>query len=239
MFLFERVFADVLDRLSVVNRRFSAALLVGCPDANWPARLGAVADTVSIVEPGPLFATLAGGTWEREDHLAAAEARYDLCVAVGTLDTANDLPAALIAVRRSLRPESLLIGALPGGDTLPRLRAAMRAADDVAGGAVPHIHPRIEARALGPLLSSAGFRDPVVDVDRVDVAYPSMNRLIADLRRMGATNILTDRSRRSLTRAAWAAATQRFEQAAPGERVTERFELLHFAAWTPREANQG
>ena len=38
-FLFERVFADCLDRIALIQRRFGRALLIGCPDPGWPARL--------------------------------------------------------------------------------------------------------------------------------------------------------------------------------------------------------
>jgi hypothetical protein len=109
----------------------------------------------------------------------------------------------------------------------------MREADRIAGAATPHVHPRIEASALAPLLANAGFIDPVVDVDRVSVSYSSFARLIGDLRRMGATNILTQRSRRPLSRQAYAAAVQEFEGSADGGRTAEGFEILHFAAWMP------
>jgi hypothetical protein len=99
------------------------------------------------------------------------------------------------------------------------------------GAAAPHVHPRIEAAALAPLLGAAGFVMPVVDVDRVRVAYRDLDRLVRDLRRMGATNILNHRSRRPLSRAALNAARQAF--AGEGEAATELFEILHFAAWTP------
>ena len=75
-------------------------------------------------------------------------------------------------MRYALRPGALLIGALSGGDTVPELRKAMRAADAVAGVAAPHVHPRIEASALAALLADAGFSNPVIDVDRVPVSSP-------------------------------------------------------------------
>jgi hypothetical protein len=109
----------------------------------------------------------------------------------------------------------------------------MRAADAVAGIASPHVHPRIEAAALAPLLSHAGFVMPVVDVDRVQVSYSSLDRLITDLRRMGATNLLSARSRENLSKKALAAARQCFVETGDGNRTVETFEILHFAAWTP------
>jgi hypothetical protein len=231
LFLFERIFGDCLERIGLMNRKFAKALLIGCPDPAWPERLRAVAEDVDIRDPGRLFAEEAGGTTIMEDAWEPAEACYDLVLAIGTLDTVNDLPLALRLAGYSMKPDGLLIGAVSGGDTLPQLRAAMRAADAVAGAAAPHVHPRIEAAALSPLLAEAGFVRPVVDIERVQVSYPSLDRLAADLRAMGATNVLKSKAS-PLTRPQREAASTAFAEAGDGDRTTETFEILHFAAWT-------
>ena len=238
LFLNERAFEDCLERIALVDRRFASALLIGCPDPDWRERLGSRAERVTILEPGALFAEAAGARKVVEDHWAGSQG-HDLCVAVGTLDTVNDLQRALATIRSSLVADALFIGAMAGGDTLPQLRTAMRAADQVEGSAVAHVHPRIEASALAALLSSAGFAMPVVDVDRVQASYASLARLVADLRGMGATNILRARPRQALSRAAYDAASSAFAASAQGGRTTETFEILHFAAWTPAGTNQG
>lgn len=232
-FLHERMFEDLVERLGMVRRRFRSALLIGCPEPGWRSLLSAFADELAVIEPGPLFAQECGGTLADEDRIDVDPGRFDLCVAAGTLDSANDLRRALLHIRFALKPDSLLIGAVAGGDTLPRLRSAMRAADQAMGAAAPHVHPRIEPGALPALLTEAGFVMPVVDVDRVEVSYRSLWDLVRDLRAMGATNVLTARSKRPLTRAAALAAADRFAAGAAGGRTVERFELLHFAAWTP------
>lgn len=233
LFLFERLFDDCLERIALVRRRFERALLIGCPDAGWSVRLRELVDEVEIVDPGALFAASAGGRKIVEDAWEPRSAAYDLVLAFGTLDTVNDLPRALRSIRQSMQPEALLIGAVSGGDTLPQLRAAMRAADRAMGGASAHVHPRIEASSLAPLLSAAGFAMPVVDVDRIQASYASLERLVRDLRAMGATNVLAGRSRRPLTRAALAEARQSFAAAGDDDRTVEFYEILHFAARVP------
>lgn len=237
LFLHERAFEDCLDRLSAIGRRFKAAILIGCPDPAWPARLGAAADSVDAFDPGPLFARAAGGQAIVEDMESLPAGAYDLCLALGTLDTVNDLPAALRQIRQSLQSDALFIGAMSGGDTLPGLRSAMRAADGESGVATPHVHPRVEASALGSLLASAGFAGPVIDVDRVRVSYRSFAGLVNDLRAMGATNILGARSPVALGREAMAAAGSAFAGIGDGQRTEELFEILHFAAWTGADSN--
>ena len=236
-FLFERVFADCLDRIALIQRRFGRALLIGCPDPEWPARLRDAADAVDVRDPGLLFAQAAGGERIIEDQWRPQPRAYDLVLALGTLDTVNDVPAALRLLFEAMNQDALLIGAVSGGDTLPRLRDAMRAADAVTDVAVPHVHPRIEPSALAPLLSGVGLVRPVIDVDRVHVRYPSFQNLVGDLRKMGATNILQHRERSALSRAAFRAAEQAFEQGANQGRTTESFEILHFAAWKGHARN--
>jgi hypothetical protein len=233
LFLHERAFEDCLERLALIRRRFESALLLGCPNPPWPDRLKEFVDSVDAADPGPLFATAAGGTCMVEDQWHPPEAVYDLILSIGTLDTVNDLPRALQALRASLAKDSLLIGAMVGGESLPQLRLAMHVADQFAGGSAPHVHPRIEAASLSPLLSACGFLMPVVDVDRVQVSYETLGSLVADLRRMGATSILQQRSRKPLLRQAKAAAETAFRSAGDGSRTLETFEILHFAGWTP------
>jgi SAM-dependent methyltransferase len=232
LFLLERVFDECLERVTLVERRFERALLIGCPDSGWPERLKAVAGEVEVRDPGPLFAAAAGGDTIIEDAWEPPAQRFDLVLALGTLDTVDDLPVALRLVRHAVRDDGLFIGALSGGETLPRLRAAMRAADAVAGAAAPHVHPRVEASSLAALLAAAGFARPVVDIDRIQVTYRYFGRLVADLRAMAATNLMRQRPAR-LSREAREAAAAAFAEAGDDGRTIETFEILHFAAWAP------
>lgn len=234
LFLYERAFADCLERLTLVHRRFARALLIGSPDAGWPARLGSFADEIEVRDPGPLFAELAGGDVLVEDCWESHGDAYDLVVAIGTLDTVNDLPLALRLIRASMSAGGLFLGAFSGGDSLPQLRKAMRAADSAVSAAAPHVHPRVEAAALAPLLVAAGFIEAVVDIDRASVSYRSLERLVADLRAMGATNLLNARPR-FVGRKARAAAIAAFARSAEGGRTVEKFEIVHFAAWMPNK----
>jgi SAM-dependent methyltransferase len=229
LFLLERAFADCLERLELMQQQFERALLIGCPDPDWPERLRAFSADVEVRDPGPSFAEAAHGEVIVEDAWLPPERRYDLVLAVGTLDTVNDLPLALRLIGHALQPGGVLLGAMVGGDSFPRLREAMRAAD-LAGGAAPHVHPRLDPSALAPLLSDAGYANPVVDIDRVTLSYPSLDGLIRDLRAMGGTNVLAVRPR-FVGRPGYDAASTAFATAGQEGRTAETVELLHFAAW--------
>lgn len=234
LFLVERAFQDCLDRIGLAGRVFERALLIGCFDGSWPRRLEQWANRVDVREPAEALALGAGGTVIVEDEWEPPAEAYDLVLAVGTLDTVGNLPLALQLIRQAMTADSLLLGAMSGGHTLPTLRSSLRAADMVSGAAAPHVHPRVEASALAPLLQQAAFIDPVVDVDRIPVAYSSLDRLVADLRAMGATNVLTDRPR-FMSKAARSAAREAFASAGYDGRTVETFEVLYFAAWTPKQ----
>lgn len=233
LFLHDRAYDEIIDRMADIKHRFSSALLIGALNPEWAEGIAEMAGKVTVVDPGESFARQSGGIQAPEDRLDLEPGSFDLCVAIGTLDTVNDLPQALLRIRFLLKADSLLIGAMSGGGTLPRLRQAMRAADAVGGAASPHVHPRVEPSALAHLLSAAGFVIPVVDVERIRVAYRSFRKLVADLRGMGATNVLSARSRKPLTRASLAVAERDFRSGAEDGRTIETFELLQFAAWTP------
>lgn len=227
--LYDRAFEDCLDRLADVSGTFGDILLAGCPNPAWADRL--TSKRLSLVDPGPLMAERAGGRCADLESLPFEAARFDLCLTIGLLDTANSLPLAAAALHLVLKPGGLLLGAIPGGQSLPRLRRAMLAADGCLGRAAPHVHPRIEAPSLARLLTEAGFVDAVVDVDRVELSYSSLDGIIRDLRAMGMTNVLAGRPRASVGRPALAVARAAFLEG--GERAIEQVEILHFAAWKP------
>jgi SAM-dependent methyltransferase len=202
---------ELLERLDLVKREFRLALDLGFA-----------------------FAAGAGGLQCDEDRLPFADAAFDLILSVGTLDTVNDLPGALILARRALKPDGLFMAAFAAAGSLARLKQAMLAADEQAGGVAAHVHPQIDVRAAGDLLTRAGFALPVVDAHGVDVRFSSFGRLIGDLRAMAATNILANRARRPLGRAALVAALGDFAAGAEaGGKVAERFEILHLLGWAP------
>lgn len=220
-FLAERVADEWLERLRPVRRRFERVLVTGAPVA-LQARLADVGDEVRFAES---IDTLA----EEE------EGSLDLLLIMGELDSRDELPVLLRITASRLAPGGLVIGAVPGGNSVPALRAALHAADKDGGAFAARSHPRIEPGAFATLLGAAGLADAVVDVDTVRLRYRSLDRLIADLRDHGATNVLRARPRSGLGKAGLAAARTAFAAGSDGSVTEERIDLLHFAAWSRPE----
>ena len=222
---------ELIERLDFVKRDFRRALDLGCAGGYLARRLRERGLEVTACDSGAAFARAASGVQADEDRLPFADGAFDLVVSVGALDSVNDLPGALLLTRRALRPDGLFLGAFAGAGSLKRLRRAMLAADEVEGGAAARVHPQIDVRAAGDLLTRAGFALPVVDAQPVDVRFRSLMDLVRDLRAMGSTNILAARSRRPVGRHALAAAIADFDTA--GDKTVERFEILHLLGWSP------
>lgn len=237
-FLVEHMAEELSERLHFVNRPFERTLLLGSHDGSHDgslaARLAAPGRHIVSADPGFVFARTSGGVQCDEDRLPFADASFDLVVAVGTLDSVNDLPGALALIRRVLRPDGLLLAAFAGAGSLAWLKKALLAADAALGGVAPRIHPQIDVRSAGDLLSRAGFALQVADGDRLDVGYGDPIRLMHDLRGMAAANMLAQRSRRTPGKAWLGEIFSRFaSDAGPDGRLREAFEIVYLTGWSP------
>ena len=81
---------------------------------------------------------------------------------------------------------------------------------------------------------------PVTDVDRIVVRYDSAFALMADLRRMGATNILVERRRAPTRRATMLRMAQIYRErfADADGRIRATFDVIWLSGWAPHESQQ-
>ncbi|QGP80934.1 methyltransferase domain-containing protein [Sphingobium sp. CAP-1] len=236
-FLHRAMLDELLDRLTDVQRDLPEALLIGCPDGSARAALEAMGKRVACADPGFLAARNVGGVQADEDALPFADDSFDLIVACGTLDSVNDLPGALILMRRILRPDGLMLAAFTGAGSLPRLKSALLAAEGDRPG--QHVHPQVDVRSAGDLLSRAGFAMPVADGDVLTIRYGDVVRLMHDLRGMGAGNALATRPP-ALTREVLMRAADHFASAAdPDGRTAEQMAIVYLSGWKPDPSQAG
>jgi SAM-dependent methyltransferase len=244
-FLLARAADDLRDRLSLVKRRFALAADLGSHGPHGAAALAATGQVDCMIRVAPSQASLGTGDFLPAvgdlERLPAGDSCLDLIVSLLALQTVNDLPGALVQMRRALKADGLLMAAMIGGETLTELRQSLTIAEsEILGGASPRVAPFVDVRALGGLAQRAGLALPVVDLDRVVVRYPDIFTLLADLRAMGATNALDARSRKPLRREVLlrAAAVYSEKFADPDGRLRATFDLVWLAAWAPHESQQ-
>jgi SAM-dependent methyltransferase len=228
-FLLDRVAGDLDERLRTVLRDFSAVADLWTPDE---------------VLRGPLrdrFTHMVRIGLEQgmQEALPLQPESLDLVVSALALQFVNDLPGVLAQIRHALKPDGLLLAAMIGGDTLTELRQAFAAAEaECEGGLSPRVAPFADLRDIGGLLQRAGFALPVTDLDHIVVRYDNAFALMADLRRMGATNILFERRRTPTRRATLLRMAQIYTErfADPDGRIRATFDVIWLSGWAPHDS---
>ena len=230
-FLLDRVAGDVAERLQAVLRQFKSAADIGTPgDQLRGALLGRVDELARIDLPE-----------NESEPLPLQPEQLDLAVSALAFQFVNDLPGVLAQIRRALKPDGLLLAAMLGGDTLTELRQSFAAAEaELESGVSPRVAPSADLRDVGSLLQRAGFALPVTDLDRIVVRYDSALALMADLRRMGATNVLVERRRTPTRRATMLRMAQIYGErfADPDGRIRATFDVIWLSGWAPHESQQ-
>lgn len=212
-FLLDDMAQDVCERLAFLQHEADTILIEGF-DA------GAFAQNLSPDAARPESTNFT----DFDEPLSQQSGSYDLAISANSLDTVNDLPGALIQMRELLRPGGLAMAIFIGGQSLPRLRRAMHDAE--VERPAGRMHPLIDPRSCPQLLSRAGWKDPVVDSYRLTVRYPSLDRLVCDLREQAMGAVLAKppppmtRDALDLARAAFLA------QADDDGKVSETFEII-------------
>jgi SAM-dependent methyltransferase len=230
-FLLDRVAEDMAERLHAVLREFRAAADIGTPGEQLRHVLAGRAGQLASVALPDL----------ESEPLALAPDSLDLAVSALALQFINDLPGVLAQIRRALKPDGLLLAAMIGGETLTELRQAFAEAEtECEGGVSPRVAPSADLREIGALLQRTGFALPVTDVDRVVVRYDSAFALMADLRRMGATNVMIERRRTPTRRATLLRMAQIYSErfADPDGRIRATFDIIWLSGWAPHASQQ-
>ena len=209
---------DLLERLAFLRHEPKRALILG--DRSGVLTKELESSGTEIVTSSPAYFDLEQ-PWPHSG--------FDFIAALFMFDTTNDLPGALLHMRRALVPGGLAIAVMVGAGSLPVLRDVMLAADGDRPS--PRLHPQVDVRAGGQLLQRAGFAKPVVDSRSLSVRFGKLETLVDDLRAQGLANQLADPGpplgRTALSRAQAAFA----ERADKDGRVTETFHLLTLSGW--------
>jgi SAM-dependent methyltransferase len=242
-FLMARAAEDLAERLATVGRHFSTAVALFCVTsaAREAVLSSGKADETVRIEADAAFLGRDEGLVAARGHLPLEPASIDLAVSLLSLQDENDIPGMLVQIRRALKPDGLFLGAMAGAGTLAELRDSLLAAEaELSGGASPRVLPFADVREAGALLQRAGFALPVADVETVTVRYATMFDLIADLRAMGATNVLVGRSRRPATRKFFARAAEVYAErfSDPDSRIRATFSFIWLSGWAPDASQQ-
>ena len=242
-FLMHRTAEDLAERLATVDRRFerSATLFCMTEDAKAALLASGKVGKVLRVESDTAFLGAQDGLVAPPETVPLHPASLDLAVSLLALQETNDTPGMFAQIRRTLKPDGLFLGAMMGSGTLVELRESLLQAEtEISDGVTPHIHPFADMRDVGALLQRAGFALPVTDVETVTARYDTMFGLMRDLRAMGATNVLRERSRRPASRSLFMRAAEIYADRFSDQdgRIRATFQIVWLSGWAPHESQQ-
>lgn len=235
-FLLRHVLDDCLERLSLILREFPVAVDVETPLPLLKHGLLSLSNVISCYRMAD-----DGDVKGSEEYFPFKQQSLDLVTSLLSLHNVNDLPGSLIQIRQSLKPDGLFLACLLGGQTLHELRHCfMQAEAELSGGVSPRVHPFADVKDMGGLLQRAGFALPVADQDRVIVRYTHPLHLMQDLRAMGWTNALVERSQTFLKRSILEKAITLYQDNYTDRdgKVRATFDLIWILGWAPHERQQ-
>ena len=240
-FLLSYTAQQLLERLTDIKRKFPNALQIGGRDDEvFSKDLCAQAGIQNLVKID-LTPALNPDRVVDEEFLPFEPNIFDLIISNLCLHSTNDLPGVLIQARRALKPDGLFIASMFGGETLRELRESLMQGEmAISGGISPRVMPFADKPQMGDLLQRAGFALPVVDSDIVTVTYGDIIKLMHDLRGMGETNIVKNRSRSFMRRDMLAAAAAYYADHFSNHngRLEASFEIIFLIGWSPHESQQ-
>lgn len=219
-FLLRIIGERLLQRLDLLHLQPKRILDVGCGSGILSAQLLRKYRSAQVVAveraPAMLRRAAKRAPWLRTLHTVCAElpalpfaaAQFDLIISNLALPWSLDLAGSFATWQRLLKPGGALLFSTFGAHTLSELRASWSGIDD----AHTHVNAFFAMQDIGDALWRSGLAGVVVDVERVTLTYPDVQRLSADLAQLGARN-MTHGRRRSLTgKGRWAALLAHYEQ---------------------------
>ena len=159
-------------------------------------------------------------------QLPFADESFDMVVSNQLLPWTPDPQVVFEQVSRVLKKDGVFAFATLGPDSLREIAKAWAAIDDRA-----HVNPFPDMHDIGDGLVRAGLRDPVLDVDRLQVSYEPPDRLFADLTRAGARNALAGRGRGLVSRRRFKVMTDTLASGRADGKIVLDLELVYGHCW--------
>ena len=180
------------------------------------------------------------GLWRKPELVCAdieqlpfSDNSFELVFSSLTLQWCNDLHATLRDLLRVLKPGGLLLFTTFGPDTLKELRACWQQIDNAV-----HVNQFSDMHDIGDGLLQAGFADPVMEAETITVNYHSVDKLMSDLRAIGA-NVTAQGSRTGLTApSVLNRLRQAYEAYRANGHLPASYEVVYGHAWKPDAGRQ-
>lgn len=163
-------------------------------------------------------------------NLPLASRSVDLVFSNLALQWSYDIPAVFREFRRVMKPNAMLVFTSFGPDTLFELKQAWKAVDDL-----PHVNDYPDMHDVGDELLTAGFREPVMDAERLTLEYPDVMSLMRELKGIGAHNVASQRLHGLTGKSRLQGMLQAYEQFRYDDCYPASYEVIYGTAFAPAE----
>ena len=165
------------------------------------------------------------------ENLPFADNVFDLVFSSLSMQWCNDLGAALREARRVLKPGGLFVFTTFGPDTLKELRQSWAQVNNAN-----HVNQFIDMHDIGDALLHDGFAEPVMEAEILTVTYDTVDRLMRDLKAIGA-NVTSDSADNNNAGLGGKAALQElrkaYEKFRKDDVLPASYEIIYGHAWKP------
>jgi NADH dehydrogenase [ubiquinone] 1 alpha subcomplex assembly factor 5 len=233
-FIYRWTCHQILDRLSVITRGFDNVTHFGARDDCLIKKFKASYSCDLNAQHSP---HVIGD----EEALPLRFSSQDLIVSTLNLHRMNDVPGALIQIKRALKPDGLFMGAMFGGQTLLSFRESIMEAEmEYHGGVSPRIFPFADKQDCGALMQRAGFALPVIDSETLTVSYSNLTKMLHDLRGMSESNILLERNKKYVGRDFFNKVEEIYRDKTDSDSgyFDAKFEIIFLLGWAPHDTQQ-
>jgi malonyl-CoA O-methyltransferase len=230
----------LLERMDFIRLRPRRILDLGAGTGHFTVALQArfrSAEVVALdIAPAMLAHTRARGSWLRRPRCVCADAErlpfaddcFDFVFSNLMLQWSSDLERTFHELRRVVAPGGLLMFTTFGPDTLMELRASWATADGYT-----HVNRFTDLHDIGDLLLHTRWSGPVMDSERITVTYRELDRLLEDLRRIGAHNVTQGRPRGLVGLRRWRRFVEAYEALRHQGVLPASYEVVYGHAWSP------
>lgn len=230
----------LLERVEYLQKEPALVVDIGCGTGSASKLLVAQFESANVIaldwSAGMLeqVAKTGGGKpWllRSDMHTLPLAARsVDLIFSNLALQWSYDLSAVFHEFRRVMKPGAMLVFSCYGPDTLYELKQAWRAMDQR-----PHVNDFPDMHDIGDELMSVGFREPVLDAERLILEYPDVMALMRELKGSGSHNVASKRFRGLTGKLRMRGMQQSYEQFRRNGRYPASYEVIYGAAFAPAE----
>ena len=128
------------------------------------------------------------------DILGIEEGKYDLIISNIMLSLTDNLENLLQKLINSLTPNGFFLATIPSSENFYSLKSAMIKTDiEIYGGVYNRFNKTIELEQLIEILKIKNYKNPSVNLEKIQLEYKNFNKLLLDVRSMNLSYYHNDK----------------------------------------------